>query len=115
MTPTAPLGAVVVIDETLPAGNPRRLEPDEAVPVLATALLGSRAGVYASEVFVHPSHLSHLSHLSHPRTRRTRRTRRTSAHPTHLAHLVPCFLAGRLDADAGAVERLLAVCAHACA
>jgi hypothetical protein len=28
---------------------------------------------------------------------------------------MPCFLAGRLDADAGAVERLLAVCAHACA
>ena len=51
IAPTAPLGAVIVIDETLPAGNPRRLEPDEAIAVLATALLGSRAGVYASEVF----------------------------------------------------------------
>jgi hypothetical protein len=65
MTPTAPLGAVVVIDETLPPGVPRRLEPDEAVPVLATALLGSRAGVHASEVFVHPAHLAHPTHLAH--------------------------------------------------
>ncbi len=106
MTPIAPLGAVVVIDEALPAGNPRRLKPDEAVPLLATALLGSRTGVYTSEVFLHPTHLSHLSHLAHPTH---------LAHPSHLAHLVPCFLITRLDPDAGAVERLLAVCAHACA
>ena len=115
MIPAAPLGAVITIDETGPAGQLRRLEPDEAVPVLAAALLGSRTGVYASEVFVHlsrpshpshlahPAHLAHLAHLAHP------------AHLAHLAHNVPCFLTSRLDADAGAVERLLTVCAHACA
>ena len=115
MTPSAPLGAVIVIDEAQPVGTPHRLEPAEAAPVLASALLGSRSGVHASQVFwrlphpshlSHPSHPSHPSHLSHPSH---------PSHPSHLSHLVPVLVASRLSVEPDAVDRLLSVCAHACA